>query len=139
MDKKNKKFWENGIQFECQMSGKCCQSRGQYGYVYLNDQDQKTMANHFNLNLGEFLDQYCDEEEGWIFLKHPEQDCQFLMNHQCMVYEARPIQCRTWPFWKENMTQKVWSQEVISFCPGVGIGRVYSKNEIKTLLKKNDT
>ena len=29
------------------------------------------------------------------------------------------MQCRTWPFWPENMSSKAWTS-IAAFCPGVG-------------------
>jgi len=52
--------------------------------------------------------------------------CRFLdpvTKKRCLVYEARPAQCRTWPFWPENMNARAWDREVVAFCPGVGKGR----------------
>jgi hypothetical protein len=39
MTKKNK-FYKEGIRFECQGEGKCCVTRGRYGYVYLSFNDR---------------------------------------------------------------------------------------------------
>ena len=40
----NKKFYENGIKFECQGSSNCCVSRGNFGFVYLSSEDLKKNA-----------------------------------------------------------------------------------------------
>ena len=51
---------------------------------------------------------YCDKTDGFTHFKekNKESKCIFLDKKKCSVYEARPIQCRTWPFWKENMNTK---------------------------------
>jgi Fe-S-cluster containining protein len=59
----------------------------------------------------------------------------FLKNKQCSVYEARPNQCRTWPFWPEVMNAKSWKKDVADFCPGVGKGPVIPAKEIERQLK----
>ncbi len=51
-------------------------------------------------------------------------------------YEARPKQCRTWPFWPEMMDAKTWSKEITSFCPGVGKGKLVSGAEIEKSLRE---
>jgi Fe-S-cluster containining protein len=35
-----------------------------------------------------------------------EDACAFLDGARCTVYEARPTQCRTFPFWKENLRRR---------------------------------
>jgi len=40
---KKDKWYADGIRFECQGSGKCCSSRGEYGFVYLTKGDRESM------------------------------------------------------------------------------------------------
>ena len=68
-------------------------------------------------------------------------NCQFLENKKCSIYTARPMQCRTWPFWKENMNIKKWNEELINFCPGIGKGKLISASMIQKKINrelKND-
>jgi Fe-S-cluster containining protein len=138
-----KPFYAEGIRFECQGSGKCCTSRGSYGYVYLNEADQKRMAKFFKLTVPAFLKKYCGTKDGWIYIldprelgytDHKEGDCLFLDGNRCNVYEARPEHCRTWPFWPENMNPKTWNTEIAAFCPGVGKGKLHTREEIEAVL-----
>jgi uncharacterized protein len=128
-------FLREGIRFECQGSGRCCTSRGAHGYVYLTLSDRKRFAKYFGISTAKFTRKYCRKTDGWFHLRHPENDCEFLKDKRCAVYEARPSQCRTWPFWPENMNAKAWRSDVASFCPGVGKGKVYSAEEIREILK----
>ena len=43
----------------------------------------------------------------------------------------RPIQCRTWPFWEENLDEWTWHEEVATICPGVNRGKFYSLEDIR--------
>ena len=54
---------------------------------------------------------------------------------RCGVYQARPTQCRTWPFWPENMNSKSWKENVLNFCPGISKGLIINKNNIEKKLK----
>lgn len=129
-----KKFWEDGIRFQCQGSGKCCLSRGEYGFVYFTLEDRKRMAKVLGLRTSVFTRRFCTFDGEHWHLTDPDKNCRFLDGKRCTVYEGRPAQCRTWPFWPENMNAKAWKKEVVSFCPGVGKGRLYKAEEISALL-----
>jgi Fe-S-cluster containining protein len=128
-------FWENGLHFECQGTGHCCTSRGEYGYVYLTRDDRQRLADHLQVELAQFVATYCTVSDGHVHLKNPDKDCGFLQGKRCTVYEARPTQCRTWPFWAENMSAKAWNDEVAASCAGVGKGRLWSAEEISELVQ----
>lgn len=134
-----KKTWfDEGIRFECQGSGKCCQSRGQYGFVYMTSDDAKSAAKALNISLAKFKKEYCQINDGSLALKDAvdSPDCIFLEGgNRCSIYSGRPVQCRTWPFWPEVMNAKSWNKQVASFCPGVDKGRLYSKEEILKILE----
>jgi Fe-S-cluster containining protein len=146
-------WWKEGVRFDCQGSGRCCLSRGTHGYVYLTLADRQRFARHQGLSTAEFTRRFCRKEDGWYYIKpasgeggapspSEEHACRFLDGKRCSVYEARPAQCRTWPFWPENMRAKTWDREVAAFCPGVaagqrGEGRLYTGEEISALLEQD--
>lgn len=134
---KTKEWWSDGVRFECQGSGKCCVSRGEYGYVYLTLPDRRRLAKFFGISTRGFTAKYCEKDRGvfWM-LKGFGDACVFLKDKQCGVYEGRPTQCRTWPFWPENMSAKNWKSNVADFCPGVGKGRVWEESEIREHLER---
>ena len=128
-----KKIYKNGIKFECQGSSNCCISRNKNGYVYLSNKDVLRLSKFTKLNREDFLKIYCDKTDNFTHLKENNKDgkCQFLNNKKCSVYKARPTQCRTWPFWPENMNTKIWDEEIANFCPGVGKGKKFTQKEIE--------
>lgn len=129
-------FWADGVRFECQGSGRCCTSRGEYGYVYLTREDRRRLAAHFGVTVRDFLREHATRAGGYWRLKDPPgPDCAYLDGTRCSVYEARPTQCRTWPFWPDVMTPKRWAGEVAAYCPGVGKGRLVPASEIRALLQ----
>ena len=132
--------FNEGIRFECQGSSNCCVSRGSYGYVYLSKKDIGELSKFFNLKSKDFINLYCDKIDGFLCLKERNKDgkCQFLDNKQCSVYKARPIQCRTWPFWSTNMNSKTWNKEISKFCPGINKGKLFTKEDIKKIIKDDD-
>ena len=129
-------IYEKGIRFECQGSANCCVSRGSHGYVFLCKKDLSRLAKYFSISLKKFIIDYCETSGGYIHLKEIRKngECIFLKNTKCKVYKNRPTQCRTWPFWPENMNSKTWNDEVINFCPGIGKGKIINKNKINKLL-----
>ncbi|AGH96324.1 YkgJ family cysteine cluster protein [Pseudobdellovibrio exovorus] len=132
-------FYEHGLRFQCQGSGKCCTSHGEFGFVFLTKDDRRRFAKHLKVTTSAFTKKYCDQTNGIWHLKEDKgnPDCMFLKNKGCSVYEARPNQCRTWPFWPEVMNAKAWKSEVANFCPGVGKGRLWSKEEIEQEMSKD--
>ncbi|MGE4133903.1 MAG: YkgJ family cysteine cluster protein [Bdellovibrionales bacterium] len=134
------KFYENGIRFECQGSGKCCVSHGGYGNVYLTLEDRRRMAKTLGLKTSAFSRRFCEVRDGiWRLKDGSTDDCVFLKNRRCSIYEGRPTQCRTWPFWPEVLNARTWNTEVKTFCPGVGKGRVWESEEIDRIRSEQET
>ncbi len=133
-----KEWWRNGVRFQCQGSGRCCTSHGEFGFVYLTKEDRKRFAAHFKLRSGEFTKKYCERDgTAWRLREEAKNpDCIFLKDKKCSVYLARPSQCRSWPFWPEVMNAKSWAKEIVSFCPGVGKGNLVTGAEIENSLRQ---
>jgi len=111
-------------------------SRESYGFVYVTLEDRRRFARTLGLKTQDFTQRYCNKTDGLYHLKDgSDGNCVFLKDKRCSAYEGRPTQCRTWPFWPENMNAKAWSKEVKSFCPGVGKGRTWSPKEIRQQLE----
>ena len=90
------------------------------------------MANELGIGLREFDRRYVRfDADGNRELKFANDKCVFLEGSRCAVYGARPTQCRTWPFWRETLVKKVWKDEVLTFCPGAGKGKLHSRTEIE--------
>lgn len=94
------------------------------------------MAAHLKLRTSDFTRKYCETTDGFYHLKEFQArgECLFLKDRACTVYEGRPTQCRTWPFWPENMGAKSWDLEVASYCPGAGKGELISAETIQAAL-----
>lgn len=126
------------LRFECTQCGKCCTNRGEYAHVYLADEEVDALAEHLVLSRGAFKRKYTFiDEYGWRQLRFSEDRCVFLDDAgRCGVYAARPVQCRTFPFWREMVHQGGWSEEARSLCEGVGRGRLYSIEEAEVMMQE---
>ena len=138
MKRIKKRLFTNGIRFQCQRSGECCRSRGPYSYIYFSLKDRQRLAKHLNLPTLSITRRFMTKTDGLFHLKQPDNHCPFLTATGCTIYEARPTQCRTWPFWAENMKERVWKEEIEPFCKGIGKGRLYTPEEITALIRLND-
>jgi len=134
--KKKKKFYRHGLTFECTSCGNCCTKSD--GFVNLDESEAANIAKLLNLSESEFLETYVDmlPEAKTLSLKSRSNgDCIFLKDEQCQVYQARPTQCRTFPFWPENLKSAYRWRHVEKECPGIGTGRLYPAKEIEEILK----
>ncbi len=79
------------------------------------------MAKALDMPVLDFAKQYCRLVEGEISLKEdPETfDCVFLRGKKCLLYKSRPKQCRTFPFWRENVRTKEDWEETAQRCEGI--------------------
>jgi Fe-S-cluster containining protein len=127
------KFLADGVRFQCQGSGQCCTSHGEFGFVFVTLSDRQNLAKLLKISTSKFTKTYCEKQNGFFHLiERPDNpDCLFLKNKKCTVYHARPTQCRTWPFWPEIMNPKAWKKEIVNFCPGADKGKVWSYAKIE--------
>lgn len=134
-------FYDKGLRFECQMCRYCCSVEP--GYVYLTKNDIEKASASLSLSSDSFIDKYCRLVDfGSYYLvslqEHSNYDCIFLTPRGCGIYDARPLQCRTYPFWKNVMeSEESWKKEALS-CPGIGKGRIISRKEIEKKLRDGE-
>ncbi len=131
-------FYKNGLSFECKKCSACC--RYEPGYVYLNETDITRLIKETGLKKDEFLNNYCKTiyigNLPKISLKEYENnDCIFWEGGGCKVYNSRPMQCRSFPFWEKNIVSIEKWNELEKSCPGVNKGRLYSQKEIEMWIK----
>lgn len=128
-------FYAGGVRFECTGCGECCRARrGKPSWVYVTIDERRRLAAHFKLRTSAFTRHYCSRTNGFWHLRHPAQNCLFLDGARCTVYAARPGQCRTYPFWRENMGARAWAQTARE-CEGVNRGRLWTRAEIEQRLR----
>lgn len=136
MHRVNKSIYAEGVRFACQGCGRCCQTRGKYGYVYVSLPERRRLARHLRLSTRSFTLRFCEKKDGFFHLRSLGKDCVFLEGNRCRVHRARPEQCETWPFWPEIMAEPVWSREIKADCPGIGNGAFFDARQIERRLRK---
>ncbi len=121
-------FFDSGLRFECQQCGACC--TGEPGIVYIDDGEVKQVAQYLSVQVSEFIRTYLDPcKNGYSIRELADGRCYFY-NGGCTIYAVRPNQCKTFPFWFENLrSQKKWMR-VAKACPGIGRGSLYSKEQV---------
>jgi Fe-S-cluster containining protein len=132
-------WYASGLRFACiPECGACCTNHEDYAYVYLTEDDIRRISKHLGLTKREFLNEYTMLDDDEIVLKMVEPDCPFLDGWRCMVYEARPVQCRTFPFWTENLKSRAAWARLRRFCPGIGQGELLELEQIRDHVRERD-
>ena len=76
----------------------------------------------------------CRGKEVLSLKEKVNKDCIF-WDSECTVYKARPLQCRTFPFW-ESVIACAQSWEITaSGCPGINSGELHTGKVIEHNLK----
>lgn len=131
-EKEEQKWYADGLRFTCSECGDCC--TGAPGFVWLKPAEIDALAERLELTVDEFERLYVKKVGARKSLKEfPNGDCVFFDSEtkHCQVYEQRPIQCKTWPFWDSNLKDPQKWRETCEICPGSGKGKLYSIEEIE--------
>lgn len=134
---KTKRPWyADGLAFGCTGCGRCC-SGPEEGYVWVSPEEIRLAGGALKISPEEFRRLYTRQVGSRTSLiEQAGLDCTFLRaspegGKRCMIYAARPIQCRTWPFWKMNLSNpRAWS-EAGQKCPGINCDPLFSLSHIE--------
>ena len=117
-------WYGEGLAFECTGCGDCC--TGAPGAVWVDDDDVARLAVHFGMTPSEFEAAHVRRLVGRrSLLERFTGDCEFWSRETrgCTVYEARPTQCRTYPFWPHLVNAKESWDGVKAECEGARVER----------------
>ncbi len=137
MSPASKPWYSDGLAFSCQGCGDCC--RGPGGYVWIDLSEIDPLATALNMSREAFTSKMLRNTPAGLALVDTQNgDCPLLdPNGRCRVYATRPMQCRTWPWWKENLVSaKTWANATRR-CPGIDKGEVYSRIYIEAEAAKD--
>ncbi len=104
--------------FKCIGCGLCCR---QDGRVWLNNDDIEAAAKSLGITSDKFKRDFTEYFlfKGRALVKDGEECCFILNDNRCKIYEARPKQCREYPFWKHVIKDREEWDHLAGFCEGV--------------------
>ena len=129
-------FYANGLRFSCTRCSSCC--RYDSGYVFLSEADATVLAAALKIEYTDFIEQYCrwvgaGAEERLSLNEKADFDCIF-WDAQCSVYQHRPLQCRTFPFWHSLTHSAATWADAGRGCLGINRGALHGRKEIEDCL-----
>jgi hypothetical protein len=136
-------WYAGGLRFTCTQCGNCC--TGPPGTVWFTPQEARAIARRLGVREASFYASYARRVDGrWSLRERPGErgcDCVFLDRDSvpgkaiCSIYQERPAQCRTWPFWPENLRSKrAWlTARRVTPCPGMDLGTLVPVECIRVL------
>jgi uncharacterized protein len=136
-------WYKDGLHFQCTECGKCC--TGKPGFVWVSEEEMAAMAAALNISLELFKKKYIrrrDNRYALVEKKTSDKDfaCIFLKDKKCMVYQARPVQCRTYPWWKENLTTEESWKLAAAECEGINDqAPIIPYSQIVQLVRSNES
>ncbi|MEO6435256.1 MAG: YkgJ family cysteine cluster protein [Tepidisphaeraceae bacterium] len=148
---KEQPWFKDGLTFTCQQCGNCC--TGAPGYVWISDEEVGRLAAFLQMSKDETIEQFCRRIGQRISLQERQNpaglyDCVFLkdvklkggnVKRVCSVYDVRPLQCRTWPFWDGVLASRENWDAAAQRCHGMNRGsRKFTPTRIKSLRDATD-
>ena len=144
-------FDDEPVRFECTLCGRCC--TGPSGFVLFSRDEGEAIARRLRISYEVFYERYTHDTPAGRSLRETrhinpdgtaDHDCVFLDRESepgsliCSLYEDRPTQCRTFPFWPEHMgSRRSWNL-LGKTCEGVGRGGFVPASEIRIQRAKQD-
>lgn len=132
---------ETGLRFGCTMCGNCCS--GPPGVVLFTDEEGRAIAKRLGLTYTAFLESYAELTPRGRSIRDQQTehgfDCLFLDRESipgkavCSIYEDRPAQCQSWPFWPSLLRSRDDWIRAKGTCPGLDRGRLYPPEEIRII------
>jgi len=104
-----------------QCEGNCC--IGESGYIWINQNEIISLSRLLNITVEELKLKYLNKVNYKFSIKERKLSednfsCAFfdINLKQCSIYDARPSQCRTFPFWDYFKNNE---KEVYEECPAI--------------------
>ncbi|MCF6154216.1 MAG: YkgJ family cysteine cluster protein [Candidatus Brocadia sp.] len=126
-------WYKEGLRFECQRCGRCC--RGEPGVVWVNKREIEKISAFLSITQNAFAKNYLRTiNDRFSLLEYGNGDC-IMYDNGCKIYDVRPCQCRSFPFWTSNLENRSEWEKVKKTCPGIDKGKLHTLEEIQGNLK----
>jgi len=129
-------WYRDGLRFACRRCGNCCTGKG--SIVVVSAREREALARRLGMSVEEFEAKHTKQAfDETVLLDDPETgDCEFLERRAdgttaCRVNDAKPDQCRSYPFWSGPLASRWAWEEEGRRCKGVGKGDVIAEDEIE--------
>jgi Fe-S-cluster containining protein len=102
--------------------------------VWVNKAEIEALAGALGVKVAEFERRYVRKVGiRKSLIEWGNGDCIFFQGEKrvCDVYDVRPRQCRTWPFWPSNLASRESWADTADRCPGCNRGRLVPVEEIQ--------
>jgi uncharacterized protein len=149
-------WYADGLRFTCSQCGNCC--TGGPGFVWVSQEEIVRLAEFLEITPEQTVERYCRKIAGRFSFKEKRGpggfDCIFLTEGEataiskdsiplrrkgCSIYPVRPLQCRTWPFWPENLDEPEAWDRAAKRCHGMNHGRrTFTREQIESLRDAED-
>lgn len=129
-------WYQAGLSFECTQCGHCCS--GDPGYVWATKEEIRRISKFLGRTDGRLDKKHLRRVRfRYSLTERSNGDCIFLKREGgkaiCEIYPVRPLQCRTWPFWRRNLRSAHDWNQAQKTCPGMDCGKHYDFVQIETL------
>ena len=126
-----------GLHFECQQCGNCCAGPDE-GVIWISKSEIEKLAEHLGQTIAEVRKKHLKRYGFRYSIKENplSKDCVFLTSRGCTIYNARPAQCRNWPFWESNLKSLDEWNITAQKCHGINKGKLYTFDEIEKIKKR---
>jgi len=134
-------WYRKGLSFECLQCGNCCS--GEPGYVWVTAAERRQIAKALGVALEDLAPKHI-RRVGFRYslTERPNGDCIFLRRNGqragCEIYQVRPRQCRTWPFWKINLRSPDHWAAAATLCAGMNRGTFHDAGRIEEIRESNN-
>jgi len=126
---------QQALHFKCTGCGKCC-TGGEDHYVAMSKMEAKRIQKHLGVSSAWFRRRYVNHlTRNTLTARMHNGRCVFLNdNGKCRIYQLRPVQCKTYPYWPELLENKqTWDSEAVH-CEGINFGSAVPISNIKKKL-----
>ena len=131
---KGRYFFDDGIRFQCQRCGACC--NGPPGTVFVDSTEISVIAGHLGMARDDFIARCLFPYKESYSIREKDDGACLFYDKGCTLYAVRPLQCRAFPFWFDIIRSKDRWDAVRRECPGIGKGSLYTREQILAIVQQ---